>query len=340
MNRSGKSTYGYTGEYSGDYNELLYLRARHYAPGMGRFLTRDTWGGNTGKPMSYNKWIYGYSDPVKNTDPTGHFPLECLEADDFAQCLRNWVTEGRDGCSDNLCPEPPKVTNPYPIHQSYKALLETPCERKNGKLYPWWKSKGAMQQTYAPMDRTMLVAVLVYTEASPLKLNEKLPNTEEARNVWIKMAANRFGYQCLHTGDGACSISQDGRELDYGLSQFLAWSPRFRYSGNNYAGLGTSSIYNNPYGTPTWAYEIAKKVVRGTWNPNEPYGGMNTQKTDEQNHFLDAHGKYGNFSTEREGVYYMWGSLLKDVPNDLVILTWDQQKYHCGSGKYPCGNTP
>ena len=35
--------YGYTGEYTT--NDLVYLRARHYDPAMGRFLTRDTWGG-------------------------------------------------------------------------------------------------------------------------------------------------------------------------------------------------------------------------------------------------------------------------------------------------------
>ncbi len=45
-NASGASQtdYGYTGEYQA--NDLVYLRARHYAPSMGRFLSRDTWGGN------------------------------------------------------------------------------------------------------------------------------------------------------------------------------------------------------------------------------------------------------------------------------------------------------
>ena len=331
---TSQSAYGFTSEYTS--NDLVYLRARHYAPSMGRFLTRDTWNGNSNMPMSFNLWNYGYGNPVNLTDPTGHFPAECLEADDVAQCLRDWATEGRD-CNDNLCPEPPKVTNPYPIHKSYKALLETPCERKNGKLYPWWKSKGALQQTYAPMDVTMLVAVLVYTEASPLKLNEKLPNAEEARNVWTKMAANRFGYQC---SQNVCNISQDGTELGYGLAQFLGWSPRFRSGPSSYANSATSraAIYDKIYKEPKWAYDIAKEVVKGTWNPNDPYGGMNTQTADEQNHFLAAYNEYGKFSTEKEGVYYMWGKLKWDKWSDMVVLTWEQQKYHCGSGKYRCGN--
>jgi len=104
---SSQSAYGYTGEYSDSYNELLYLRARYYAPGTGRFLTRDTWAGDARSPLSFNGWAYGYSNPVNFTDPTGHFPAECLEGDDPAQCLRDWEAEGRDGCGETTIPETP-----------------------------------------------------------------------------------------------------------------------------------------------------------------------------------------------------------------------------------------
>ena len=62
------------GEYSGDYNELLYLRARHYAPSTGRFLTKDTWMGNYNIPLSLNRWVYVGGNPVNLTDPSGRFP--------------------------------------------------------------------------------------------------------------------------------------------------------------------------------------------------------------------------------------------------------------------------
>jgi len=61
----------YTNEYSGDSTQLLYLRSRYYASGTGRFLTRDTWGGNANSPMSYNKWNYVGANPVNRTDPSG-----------------------------------------------------------------------------------------------------------------------------------------------------------------------------------------------------------------------------------------------------------------------------
>ena len=61
-------------EYSGDYNELVYLRARYYAPEMGRFLTKDTWDGYYDRPQSLNPWNYVEANPVNLTDPSGNQP--------------------------------------------------------------------------------------------------------------------------------------------------------------------------------------------------------------------------------------------------------------------------
>jgi RHS repeat-associated protein len=74
------SGYGFTGEYQSA--DLVYLRARHYAPGTGRFLTRDTWGGEANRPLSFNRWGYVEGNPVNLTDPTGNFPCgpECIDS--------------------------------------------------------------------------------------------------------------------------------------------------------------------------------------------------------------------------------------------------------------------
>jgi RHS repeat-associated protein len=76
---SSQSAYAFGGEYSGDYNELLYLRARFYASSTGRFLTRDIWEGDTNQPSSFNKWNYGYSNPILFLDPTGHVPCDSYD---------------------------------------------------------------------------------------------------------------------------------------------------------------------------------------------------------------------------------------------------------------------
>jgi len=65
---ASKTPFGYSNEYSGDSTQLLYLRSSMYAPGMGRFLTRDTWHGDTNTPMSFNHWMYTEGNPINYTD--------------------------------------------------------------------------------------------------------------------------------------------------------------------------------------------------------------------------------------------------------------------------------
>ena len=70
-NGTAQTNYGFTGEFT-DASGLVYLRARYYAPEQGRFTTRDTWEGNVNTPASLNRFNYAHSNPVMNTDPSGH----------------------------------------------------------------------------------------------------------------------------------------------------------------------------------------------------------------------------------------------------------------------------
>ena len=63
---NGASAFAFTGEQT-DPNGLTYLRARYYSGDVGRFLSRDTWGGDYNTPLSLNRWMYGYGNPVKYT---------------------------------------------------------------------------------------------------------------------------------------------------------------------------------------------------------------------------------------------------------------------------------
>ncbi|HEU0291242.1 MAG TPA: RHS repeat-associated core domain-containing protein [Anaerolineales bacterium] len=68
---SSQSAYGYTGESYDSYIKLIYLRSRMYSPTDGRFITRDTWGGNYNSPQSLNQWMYTGGNPINRTDPSG-----------------------------------------------------------------------------------------------------------------------------------------------------------------------------------------------------------------------------------------------------------------------------
>ena len=67
------TSYGFTAEQT-DPTGMVYLRARYYAPEMGRFMSRDTWGGDDTMPISYNYWAYANEDPINLSDPTGMIP--------------------------------------------------------------------------------------------------------------------------------------------------------------------------------------------------------------------------------------------------------------------------
>ncbi|MDY7080360.1 MAG: RHS repeat-associated core domain-containing protein, partial [Chloroflexota bacterium] len=57
---------GFTGEWWDVSVGLQYLRARWYAPGVGRFVSKDPF------PV-INRWLYADADPVNRVDPTGYF---------------------------------------------------------------------------------------------------------------------------------------------------------------------------------------------------------------------------------------------------------------------------
>jgi RHS repeat-associated protein len=77
-----EANFGYTAQKYDAQTGLIYLRARYYAPGSGRFISHDTWSGDANMPMSYNAWLYGYGNPVRYTDPSGHYNR--LAAVDYA----------------------------------------------------------------------------------------------------------------------------------------------------------------------------------------------------------------------------------------------------------------
>ncbi len=52
-----------------------YLRSRYYQPDTGRFLTADTWEGDTTRPLTLHAYAYPSSNPVMLADPTGHIGL-------------------------------------------------------------------------------------------------------------------------------------------------------------------------------------------------------------------------------------------------------------------------
>ena len=61
-----------TGPYPTQNVGLIYMNARYYLPEVGRFVSADTIVPEPGNPQSYNRYSYGFNNPVKYIDPSGH----------------------------------------------------------------------------------------------------------------------------------------------------------------------------------------------------------------------------------------------------------------------------
>ena len=91
------SAWGYTGEWWDADAALLYLQARWYAPGTGRFTQRDVWGGDYWRPLTLNPYLYVIANPVSATDPSGRSPVEipCSQdgCDPNGEAATRWLVE-------------------------------------------------------------------------------------------------------------------------------------------------------------------------------------------------------------------------------------------------------
>jgi RHS repeat-associated protein len=72
---STPNTYLFRGEQLEPALGSYYLRARYYRPSTGRFLTADSWSGDTMTPQTLNRYAYPSNNPVTLADPTGHTGL-------------------------------------------------------------------------------------------------------------------------------------------------------------------------------------------------------------------------------------------------------------------------
>jgi RHS repeat-associated protein len=70
---------GYTGEWWDGDAGLLYLRARWYEPGVGRFTQVDPWQGNIQQPLTMNPYLYALANPVLLYDPSGYGPRDDIQ---------------------------------------------------------------------------------------------------------------------------------------------------------------------------------------------------------------------------------------------------------------------
>ncbi len=76
--RSASGTFGTNKLYTGqrlDGTGLYFYNARYYDAAIGRFISPDTIVPEFANPQALNRYAYVYNNPLKYTDPTGHFAV-------------------------------------------------------------------------------------------------------------------------------------------------------------------------------------------------------------------------------------------------------------------------
>ena len=76
--KKDENPFRYCGEYYDKETEEIYLRARYYQPAVGRFLTKDTYNGESDDPLSLHLYTYCKNDGVNYIDPSGNISISSL----------------------------------------------------------------------------------------------------------------------------------------------------------------------------------------------------------------------------------------------------------------------
>jgi len=81
-NGTSSNSFLFTGEQLDQETDNYYLRARYYSPNFTRFLSRDSYDGTIGSPITQNHYLYANANPLTYTDPSGHMAtlMEAISA--------------------------------------------------------------------------------------------------------------------------------------------------------------------------------------------------------------------------------------------------------------------
>jgi RHS repeat-associated protein len=220
---TAQTSYGFDAEQT-DSNGLVYLRARHYAPDMGRFMSRDTWQGDDRQPMSYNRWNYTDGNPVNRLDPSG----QCWVTVSGSSGLV-WVSDG---------------TTPCPLIQGLTLgkVGTLPAGAANGAIYVQAYGGAQLAAIYNMMttcnsawwneelfDVDSFIGLMLLSEAN-FAFKDKDPNgtthgtyADNRLKALVTVAATVV-YEGGGNGNWKCDQSKEGNCLASVLNYFAAYS--------------------------------------------------------------------------------------------------------------------
>ena len=128
--KKDENPYRYCGEYYDKETEEVYLRARYYEPSVGRFITRDTYTGESDEPLSLHLYTYCENDGVNAWDPCGHYKIKMKHINGM-KWKKNW--KGRKWTKKNISMMN-ALLKKYGIKKKKSiALMMATCDQESGQ---------------------------------------------------------------------------------------------------------------------------------------------------------------------------------------------------------------
>ena len=81
---------------------LVYMNARYYVHGIGRFASADTIVPDPADPQAYNRYTYVRNSPMNYSDPTGHYWETAWDIANIgwgAYSLKQNISDGKYGAA-------------------------------------------------------------------------------------------------------------------------------------------------------------------------------------------------------------------------------------------------
>jgi hypothetical protein len=164
---------------------LVYLRARYYQPGVGRFVSKDPFPGYAHSPQSLNRWVYVRNNPVGLVDPSGlQEPVPVPTPGPLVVPEGTPAPSGGPGATPTL---PPGVPTPPSVQPACTPYLCDPGQEEATR----WLLNAMQQNANGPMAR--LIRYFLYEYDIPGK-GEPRPCVEGrvqghiiAWDLWIQM---------------------------------------------------------------------------------------------------------------------------------------------------------
>ena len=128
--KKDENPFRYCGEYYDKETEEIYLRARYYQPSVGRFITRDTYTGESDESLSLHLYTYCENDSVNAWDPSGHYKIKMKHINGM-KWKKNW--KGRKWTKKNISMMN-ALLKKYGIKKKKSiALMMATCDQESGQ---------------------------------------------------------------------------------------------------------------------------------------------------------------------------------------------------------------